>query len=69
MLPKSSVPCGAARAEQRVLLGGVLDVPAAEVRVVLLDARRDVVQRQAVLREQRRDRPRSGTAWSARPRC
>ena len=45
---------GAPRAEQRVLLRRMLDVAAAEVRVVLLDAHRDVVQREAVLREQRR---------------
>ena len=53
MLPKSCGGHGAARAEQRVLLGGVLDIAAAEVGVVFLHARGDVVKRQAVLIEQR----------------
>ena len=53
MLPKSSVRHRAARAQQRVLLRGMLDVAAAEIRVVVLDARGHVVQRQAVLLQQR----------------
>ena len=54
MLPKSPALVARARAAQRVLLGGMLDVPAAEVGVVLPDAHRDVVQRQPVLRQKRR---------------
>ena len=54
MLPKSLGGDRAPGAEQRVLLRGMLDVAAAEVGVVVLDALRHVVQRQPVLLEQRR---------------
>src|SRR4029077_9550191 len=40
------------RADQRVLFGCVLDVAAAEIRIVLLDAAGDVVKSKTVLRQQ-----------------
>ena len=54
MLPKSPVRDRAPGTQQRVLLGGMLDVASAEIGIVLLHALRDVVKRQAVLLEQRR---------------
>ena len=44
MRPMSSVVVGAAAALQRVLLGSVFDIAAAEISVVVLNALGDVVQ-------------------------
>ena len=45
------------------------DVAAADVAVVLLDGLDDLVERQAVLDEQVRDRCAPGTASRSRPNC